>query len=121
MENLTICCSFIPADRLCFRFLTRELGFLDQTGGACIEVDGKQIQLLYLSINALKYAERAALNRSNPCQGSAIMSGNMSWFLRTTSQLADFKPILHTESLFRDYTVICNYFYKRYIEFNIFT
>lgn len=64
MENLAICCSFIPADRLCFQFLTRGVGFSlpppllpKQTAVTCIEVNGKQIQLLYLSINTLKYAE----------------------------------------------------------------
>lgn len=56
MENLAICCSFIPADRLCFQFSTREVASV-QTGGACSAIDSKEIQLLYLSINTLKYAK----------------------------------------------------------------
>lgn len=47
MENFTICCSFIHADRLCFQPLTRG-------NGPTHEVDSKQIQLLYLSINMLE-------------------------------------------------------------------
>lgn len=41
-KNLTICCYFISADRLCFQFLTRRKekrrknSFLEQTGGAVL-------------------------------------------------------------------------------------
>lgn len=34
----------------------------EQTAVACIEVNGKQIQLLYLSINTLKYAEEKSVS-----------------------------------------------------------
>lgn len=81
-KNLTICCGFIPADRLCFQLLTRGTGFFfffppfpsEQTGGVCIEVDGKQIQLFYLSINALEYAV---------LKTGAIPVRSLSFFLRT--------------------------------------
>lgn len=64
--------SFLQTDCV-FSFEPGELGFLEQPGGAYIEVDGKQIQLLCLSINALKYAARkSALNKRNCCQGSAL-------------------------------------------------
>lgn len=46
----------------------------EQTGGVCIEVDGKQIQLLYLSINALEYAV---------LKTGAIPVRSLSFFLRT--------------------------------------
>ena len=99
MENLTICCSFIPADRLYFQFLTSELGFSKQASRSCFEVDGKQIELLYLSINKLKHPERDVLTKSSPCQGSVMMSGNVSGSLRAILQLTDFKPILYIDYL----------------------
>lgn len=49
--------SFLQTDCVC-SFQPGEPGFSEQTGGACIEVDGKQIQRLCLNINAAKCAGR---------------------------------------------------------------
>lgn len=67
--------SFLQTDCV-FSFEPRELGFSEQTGGVCIEVDGKQIQLLYLTINALKQTggKTTVLNRGKHCQGAVMIT-----------------------------------------------
>ena len=72
MENLTICCGFISADRLCF-----QPGELALSGASRLSTyrGGWQTDIAILSVNTLKYEGGGlGLDRRNLCQGSVMES-----------------------------------------------